>query len=119
MEISIFRKEYGTSESITHFMDFYYSLQMKYLASDLLYEGLSPQQISDAVLRAIKVGKSSGLDIHQHFKPLFSSIDREIIGDCKLSQLGYGLVLMNAEAKTSAVGNWQLKVLEKYFKADL
>ncbi len=115
MEITIFTKEYKSSNSIAHFMDFYNSLRMKYLASDLLEEGLSPKQINDAVVKAISVGKSSGMDIGQHFRPVFSGIDQEIISDCKLSQLGYGLVLMNADTELPTVGGFQVSVLQKYF----
>ncbi|EPR66345.1 hypothetical protein ADICYQ_4479 [Cyclobacterium qasimii M12-11B] len=87
---------------------------MHFLASDLLYKGLSPQQIHDAVVKAMKVAKSSKMNIREHFKPVFSSIDKEVISDCKLSRLGYGLVLMNAETNLSVVGEWQRKVLEKF-----
>ena len=115
MEITIFTKEYRTADSIAHFMDFYYRMRMKYLASDLLGEGLSPRQINDAVVKAISVGRSSGMDIYQHFRPVFSGIDREIISDCKLSQLGYGLVLMNADTELQTVGDFQVSVLQEYF----
>ena len=115
MEITVFTKEYHANDSIARFMDFYYGLQMKYLASDLLKEGLSPRQINDAVLRAISVGKSSGMNICQHFRPVFSGIDREIIGDCRLSQFGYGLVLMNADTELRTVGDFQVSVLQNYF----
>jgi len=97
-------------------MHFYYSLRMNHMASDLLAKGLSPKQITDAVLRAIQVGKSSGIDINRHFMPVFSGMDQEIIGDCKLSHLAYGLVLMNADVELSAVGEWQISVLKKFFE---
>lgn len=116
MEIAIFTKAFKP-QSIDSFMDFYYSLQMKFLASDLLSQGLSPLQISDAVVKAIHVAKLSGMNIREHFKLVFSSIDNEIISDCKLSRLGYGLVLMNAETKFSAVAKWQRKVLEDFLDA--
>lgn len=115
MEIAIFTNEYRPY-SIDNFMDFYYSLQMRFFASDLLYQGLSPKQISDAVVKAINVAKSSGMNIREHFKPVFSSMASEVISDCKLSRLGYGLVLMNAETKLSVVGKWQRKVLEDYLE---
>ena len=67
MEIAIFKREYRRANSIAHFMDFYYALQMKHLASDLLEKGLSPQQIVDAVGRAIKAAESSGIDTDKHF----------------------------------------------------
>ena len=53
MEMAIFRRDYHTADSIVHFMDFYNSVQIKYLASDLLNKGLWPNNISDAVTRAI------------------------------------------------------------------
>lgn len=117
MEISIYNDIGRTADSIDHFMDFYYSLQMRYLASDLLDKGLSPDHISDAVVRAIRAGKSSGMDMRKHFMPVFSAINKEIIRDCKLSEMGYGLVLMNADVKIPAVGKWQTKVLEEYYFA--
>ena len=115
MKISIFNDVGRTADSLDHFMDFYFSLQMRYLASDLLDKGLSPDHISEAVVRASRAGKSSGMDMRTHFMPVFSAINKEIIRDCKLSKMGYGLVLMNADAKIQAVGKWQTKVLEKYF----
>lgn len=117
MEIIIFSKEYRTADSIAHFLDFYYGLRMKHLASDLLAKGLSPRQISEAVVRTIRVAKSSGIDTGQHFRPVFSGIDKEIISDCKLSHLAYGMVLLNADAELSVVGKWQQKVLEKYLES--
>lgn len=114
MDLLIYQKEYHQADAIEHFLGFYYNLKLSHLASDLLEEGLSPKQISDAVLKAIKVGKSSGLEIRQHFMPVFTDLKREIISDCKLSQLGYGLVLLNADPDQKAVGKWQIKVLESY-----
>ena len=117
MQVSIYKIEQQTAESIDNFMDYYYNLHMHFLASDLLYKGLSPQQIHDAVVRAMNVAKSSKMNIREHFKPVFSSISKEVISDCKLSRLGYGLVLMNAEPNLSAVGEWQCKVLEKFLNS--
>lgn len=114
MELLIYKEEYDIIGSIDNFMNFYYNLHMNYLASDLLREGLSPQQISDAVLKAMKIGKSSGIEMRKHFMPIFTDMNKEIISDCKLSELGYGLVLLNGDAELSAVRNWQIKVLKNY-----
>ncbi|MGB3151297.1 MAG: hypothetical protein WBB27_11605 [Maribacter sp.] len=116
MEIMLFTREYKAMDSIAHFMNFYYSLRLRYLASDLLSQGLTPKQISDAVMKAMEVGKSSRMDLRQHFKPVFSGIDKEIISDCKLSHLAYGLVLMNADTELSVVGDFQVDVLQKYLR---
>ncbi|MFX0557861.1 hypothetical protein ACOCEA_13765 [Maribacter sp. CXY002] len=117
MEITLFTKDFRHSDSIAHFMDFYYSLQLRYLASDLLNEGLTPNQINDAVVKAMGVGKSSGMNLCQHFRPVFSGVDKEIIIDCKLSHLAYGLVVLNADVELSLVGNFQVSVLEEFLRS--
>ena len=117
MELTFFKREDRPIESIGNFTDFFYSLRLRYLASDLLNFGLSPEQINDAVIKAMGIGKSSGMDLRQHFKPVFSGIDEEIISDCKLSHLAYGLVLMNADSELSVVGNFQVDVLQQYLGA--
>lgn len=115
MDLLIYETEYDQADAVENFLAFYYNIQLNYLASDLLKEGLSPEQISDAVSKAINVGKSSGLEIRQHFMPVFTDLKSDIINDCKLSKLGYGLVLLNADIEVSTVGHWQIKVLEAYF----
>ena len=114
MDLLIYKEENNILDSIDNFINLYYNLHMNYLASDLLVKGFSPQQITDAVLRAMKIGKSSGIEIRKHFIPFFTQVNKEIIRDCKLSQLGYGLVLLNADAELLAVGEWQIKLLEAY-----
>ncbi|MBC8755886.1 hypothetical protein H2O64_14505 [Kordia sp. YSTF-M3] len=112
MEISIYKSTFNPIDSVESFLDFYYSLQMHFLASDLLDQGLSPKQISAAVLKAIKATKSSGLEIRKHFMPIFSQRNNEIVNDCKLSRMGYGLVLLNADVELSVVGEWQISVMK-------
>lgn len=114
MKLAVYKRTFNVTDSIENFTNFYYSLKMKYLASDLLGKGLTPMNISNAIIRAIKVANSSGIEIRKHFMPVFTEMNKEVIIDCKLSKLGYGLVLFNANPETSVVGQWQVKVL-KYF----
>lgn len=114
MELLIYQNKYNKPDAINNFLDFYYYIHLNHLASDLLKKGLSPNQISEAVLKAIKIGKSSGLEIQKHFIPVFTDKNKEIINDCKLSKLAYGLVLLNASPDLSSVGKWQIKLLKKY-----
>ncbi len=118
MDLLIYTKHYDVSDTIHNFVDFYYTLNMKYLASDLLVQGLSPSQITDAVTTAIKVANSSGIEAYKHFMPVYSGIKQEIIQDCKLSHLGYGLVLMNANPDLSIVGDFQVGVLKQFLALD-
>jgi hypothetical protein len=114
MELSIYIKGYNDADAILNFMDFYYAIKMKYLASDLLDKGLTPKQISEAIVMAIRVANSSGIESQKHFMPVYSGMEETIIQDCKLSQLGFGLVLMNADANLSVVSEFQVDVLKRY-----
>jgi hypothetical protein len=116
MEVIIYREEYNNVDAIDNFVNFYNNINMKYLASDLLERGLSPKQISEAILKAIRVGKSSGLAMEKHFLPVFTQVNSEIISDCKLSQLGYGLLLLNADVELTVVSNWQVSLLESFLE---
>ena len=87
---------------------------MKYSTSDLLDKGLSPEQITQAVKRAVKIVKTSGIEPYKHFMPVFSGRHQDIVQDCKLSNLGYGLVLMNANKNLPVVGKFQVAVLKEY-----
>ena len=114
MELSIYTKIYNEGKAIHNFTSFYYSLHMKHLASDLLSKGLTPDQITDAVATAIKIAGVSGIETYKHFMPVYSGINQEIIQDCKLSHLGYGLVIMNADRNLPIVGGFQIDILKEY-----
>ena len=116
MELAIYTTTYDIADTVQNFMDVYYATHMKHLASELLEKGLSPSQISDAVSAAIKVIKSSGIEAQKHFLPVFSGLNENIIQDCKLSHLGYGLVLMNADTSLPVVSEFQVDVIKDFLK---
>jgi hypothetical protein len=115
MHLSVYSRAHNTEETIDTFLESYYSSQMKYLASDLLKKGLSYEQISSAITKAIKIATISDLKTCQHFKPVYSAIDNQIIKDCKLSDLGYGLVLLNADVNVAVVADFQINILNFFF----
>jgi hypothetical protein len=116
MELVIYHKEYNSSESLDNFLDLYFNKEMKYFAGDLLKEGLSPADIKEAIQRAIAAGGAAGLEIRKHFAPVYSQVNGELIYDCKLSRLGYAMVLLNARPELPIVGEWQLKVLNHFLQ---
>ncbi len=115
MEVTIYTIRPTEADAIKNFMNLYYSSQMKFLASELLNNGLSPNQISEAVQMAVTIANASKIDTNKHFMPVYSALNRDVIKDCKLSQLGYGLVLMNANPNLSVVGDFQVRVLKAFF----
>lgn len=114
MQVIVHGATYGNAESIDNFLNFYYSLKMQHLASELLDKGLSPRQISKAVDKAVRIAKSSGMEVHKHFMPIFSGVGGAVVQDCRLSRLAYGLVFMNADEHIASVGQFQRSVLENF-----
>ena len=46
-------------------------------------------------------------------------MNQEIIQDCKLSHLAYGLVLMNADEELSAVGEFQVSIIQQLLQTEI
>ena len=116
MNVVIFQANNEAQNALTDFRDLYFNSQMKYFASDLLREGLSPIAIRDAVQKAIRICNTSNLEVREHFQLIYTEMKGTIIRDCKLSELGYGLVMLNAEETIPLVAQWQLKVLSKFLE---
>jgi len=116
MEVIIYQKNYNRNESIERFFDLLYSNEMNHFASDLLHEGLSIDDIQNAINRAVLVGISSGLNIRKHFAPMYTKVNQQIFRDCKLTKVGYALVLINARPDSKVTGKWQMTVISNMLK---
>jgi hypothetical protein len=114
MQVVLYQSAYNTSDQLDQFLDIYLYKQMPYFASDLLEGGLSPNQITQAVSRAMLAGETAGISVRRHFIPVYTQHRKGLIKDCKLSKLGYALVLLNAEVSNPIVAKWQMQVLEQY-----
>lgn len=112
----ILYQEVPTKESgFQMFLNTLRNSQLIYLASDLLAKGLSPKDLTDAMKRAMIVCKAGGKQVEDHFLPIYSYYRGQLVNDCKLSSLGYALILLNARADNTTVAEWQLEVLERAF----
>lgn len=118
MEVILYQNKYNTNESIESFIDLLYCSKMNYLASDLLHVGLSSSDIQDAINRALIVSINSDVKIRKHFAPMYTQVDGQVFRDCKLSEVGYSLVLLNARPDLKATGKWQMKVIANMLKLD-
>ena len=114
MELTIYNREYNSIDSIENFLDLYFNREMEFFADDLLKEGLSPSDIKEAIQRAMAAGRAAGLEIRKHFAPVYCQINGTLLYDCKLSRLGYAMVLLNARPELPIVGEWQLKILRHF-----
>lgn len=115
-EVILFQTRYDATESLDQFLEVLFYRGMKYLASDLLEKGLSPEDIQEAVKRAMLVAKTAGLDLRQHFKVIYTQFRGGLMKDCKLSRLGYVMVVLNARADHALAANLQLQLLEHFFQ---
>jgi hypothetical protein len=56
------------------------------------------------------------MELRQHFFPVYTQVDGMLMNDCKLSQLGYGLVLLNADVNNPNTAQWQVRVMKFYLE---
>ncbi len=113
MYLTIYQAEDNTSP-LHRFLDLYYSTRMTYFASDLLKEGLAVSDISQAVSRAMAAGQAAGLDLREHFMPVYTHSPFGMVNDCRLSKEGFALVMLNADPSVPAVGRWQVQLIQHY-----
>ncbi len=113
MGLIIYHEKYDIHDALENYLNFHYASQMKYFASDLLEKGLSPKDIKQAIQRAMLAAKSAGIEIEKHFSLTYTGRAGVVISDCKLSSLGYAMLLLNAPAENPIVGQWQVKILQK------
>lgn len=114
MNLIIFHEKQDIQESLDNFLDVYYNSQMSYFASDLMEKGLSLIDIKKGVSKAIMASKSAGIDIRKHFQLTYTQRNGALISDCKLSKLGYAMVLLNAPVENPVVARWQVKILNNF-----
>lgn len=113
MNIVLFQPNTDGSEGFESFMDALYSTRLPFLASDLLKEGFAPADIAKALRRATTICRTSGIDLREHFKPVYTHYRDGLVKDCKLSRLAYGLVLLNSRPDQGATASWQLNLLSQ------
>ena len=106
----IFQKQYPNNDAVQGFINSVYQKSMTYLASDLLEKNVRPEDIKLAVKKAILSIEKAGINSKKHFLPVISVKNGESFLDCRLSKLGYSLVLLNAEPKSEYIANFQVKV---------
>ena len=114
MNLTIYHSTETVNEILDDFLQAYYGKQMSFFASDLLKEGLSPEEIMTAVRRAMAICRSNDTDLRKHFQLVYTTLNGAIVRDCKLSRLGYALVLLNGPSSNAVVANWQLQLV-RYF----
>ena len=116
MKIITYHREQELPDYLENFRNLYHGGSMKYLASDLLNEGISLPDIAVALKRAMMTIKVCGLEMDEHFIPVYTQIQHDIVKDCKLSRFGYALVILNTRTDNLIAAELQVEVLKKFLK---
>ncbi len=114
IDISVYHPKESLDEALENFLNLYHGGHMHRLASDLLDEGLSVKEIMEAVRRAMTVCRTNGLDLRPHFQLVYTQLGGTLVRDCKLSDFGYSLVMMNGPSDHPSVANWQVKMAMQF-----
>ncbi|GIV31203.1 MAG: hypothetical protein KatS3mg029_0554 [Saprospiraceae bacterium] len=116
MKLIKYRAVHHYASAPTEWLETWYAMHMNYLASDLLHFGLSPWEIQSALDRAMKVCKTAGWDVDEHFYPVYTRIGGTLFKDCRLSRQAYALTILNAPEDNPYVARFQVELVRKYFK---
>ena len=116
IDITIYHPNESLGESLENFLHLYHGSHMHRLASDLLKEGFSVKDIMEAVRRAMSICRTGGVDLRPHFQLVYTQLDGTLVRDCRLSDLGYSLVVMNGPADHPLVARWQIRMAREYQK---
>ena len=115
-EVLIYHDQYDVEDSFDYFQSLMFGSQLKYLASDLLNEGLTMEDVEEAIHRAMLMSRSAGMNLRKHFMPIYVDRGGAILRDCKTSRLGLAMILLNTNPEVAIAGKFQLKVLGKYIE---
>ena len=111
---------YNTSINDQPFEDFdklFYGSQMQHLASDLLSNGLSSFEITEALNRAMTCLRLNNIQLKKHLIPIYTSINGEVFKDCKMSDFGYAMLIINADPSNIVIAELQLNIVSKYLNS--
>jgi len=114
MKVITYHEEYDLPAPLEDFLALLFGQQLTYFASDLLSHGLSPSAVTEAVRKAMLAARAANLNLREHFQLMYTASQDKLIRDCKLSNLGYALVLLNADVKNTTVANWQVKLVMQF-----
>jgi len=113
MKITVYhRNNKYRGRGINEFMDIFLMSRMKYLASDLVYEGVPKEDIVRAVKEAMGVLDGFGIEVNEHFRPVYTQLRGTLFKDFKMTQKGWFMVLLNLPPKSDFGKRMQLHISE-------
>ncbi|KZS40185.1 hypothetical protein AWE51_25130 [Aquimarina aggregata] len=113
MKVVVYQKKYKyKSSGLTDFLDVLFVSRMRYLASDLVYEGVPKEDIIKAVKDAMAIMDNSGIILEEHFRPVYTQLKGSLFKDFRMTQKGWFLVLLNLPPGSEFAHKIQLSFCE-------
>jgi hypothetical protein len=119
MILKVYYPQTETIDFLNLYRDLYYNSKLTFLASDLLKEGLTMEDLNSSIQKAIRVCKNAGIKIEKHFLLINTTKNNVSVNDCKLSAFSYGLVILNADINNEVTSNLQVQLMQYLFQNNL
>ncbi len=112
MEITIYHTPESSSE-MEEFVEACILDSLQYRVSEFLDIGIEDgDELAEAINRAIRACKNSGLSVEENFRSIYIVGDEGILKDWMLSVLARRLILLNANPSNPIVARLQIKLLK-------
>ncbi|TYA78592.1 hypothetical protein [Seonamhaeicola marinus] len=113
MKVTVYKRKYiNEDDGLKVFIDALLATRMKYLVSDLVYEGVPKEDIGKAVKHAMAIMEATGMVLEEHFKPVYTQLKGTVFKDFKMTQKGWFLVLLNLPPGSKFANRIQLSFCE-------
>ncbi len=111
---SIVEYNYTTiPEVIKNFEDVLTARKLTHLASEMALLGIEdPEDINEAIEKAIMVCKRAGIRAADHFKPVYFCKNSKIFRDWRMSDFAFKLAIINADIRYKVVSVTQVEMVK-------
>jgi hypothetical protein len=112
---SITRYEIITHHELEDFVEATHRIQFRYNSRHLIMAGLHPDEIYEAIVRAMKVCTINHVDTTDHFRILyvFNHEKGGLYTDWQMTREGFMLVVINTPVSNDAIAQWQWNLVNR------
>jgi hypothetical protein len=108
---------YGDTDStfFDHLENSYITMHLTHYASELLKKGFQDElELDNALHKAMAALTRASLPVLRHFREVYVSESGTIKKDWAVSDLGYRLIVFNADISNPVVAKLQVEILENH-----
>jgi hypothetical protein len=111
--MTIARYQVATPSGLVDFTEMIRLIHLRYNTGHLVMAGVTPEEITMAINKAIQVCQLNGIDPAGHFHAMyvFNEKTHNTYYDWRMSRQGFALVLMNVPPVNSMIARWQWEMV--------